>query len=88
MRFTRIAATLVLAFLFGGGAAETFLKTRDAIERQRTPPEEGSAGELVSLELQDGAGQMIARPRVVVTPGRAVEMVLRNPERPAESGSR
>jgi hypothetical protein len=84
MRFTRIAATLVLAFLFGGGAAETFLKTRAAIERQRTPTEEGSAGELVSLELQDEGGEIIARPRMVVSPGRAAELVVRNPEDPAQ----
>jgi hypothetical protein len=84
MRFTRVAATLVLAFLFGGGAAETFLKARDAIERKRAPTAEGSTGELVSLALQDQAGEMIARPRVVVTPGRPVEMVLRDPEDPAQ----
>ncbi len=84
MRFTRIAATLVIAFLFGGGLAETYLDTRDAIERQRSPPEEGSAGELVALELQDAVGQPIARPRMVVTPGRAVEVIVRNPDNPAE----
>lgn len=83
MRFSRIAATLVIAFLFGGGAAETFLKTRDAIERQRSS-EEGSAGELVSLELQDHVGQTIARPRVVVRPGRPIELVVRNPDNPDE----
>jgi hypothetical protein len=36
------------------------------------------------MELQDGSGQMIARPRVVVTPGRAVELVLHDPTNPGE----
>ena len=83
MRFTRIAATLVIAFLFGGGAAETYLKTRDAMQRASIP-EEGAAGQLIAMELQDGSGQMIARPRVVVTPGRAVDLVLHDPVEPAK----
>lgn len=82
MRLTRIAATLVLAFLLGGSSAEVALRTKRAIERHRSAQEEGAAGELVSFELHDAGGQLIARPRVIVAAGRAAEVVLRDPENP------
>ncbi len=82
MRLTRIAATLVLAFLLGGSSAEIALQTKRAIERHRAAQEDGSAGELVALELRDADGQLIARPRVIAPAGRSTEVVLRDPENP------
>jgi hypothetical protein len=82
MKLTRITATLILAFLFGGSSAEVAVRTKRAIERHRAAQEEGSAGELIALQVQDGDGQVVARPRLIAVPGRAVDLVLRDPEHP------
>ncbi len=82
MRLTRIAATLVLAFLLGGGAAELALDTRQAIVRHRAAHGEGSAGELVSFEIRDPGGRLLGRPRVIVPPGRTAEVILRDADEP------
>jgi hypothetical protein len=82
MRPARIVAILLLAFLFGGGSAEVAVQTKRAIDRARvTAADEGSAGELVAFEiLRDG--ELLARPRVIATPGRATQLVLRDPQDP------
>ena len=84
MKQTRILATLLLAFAFGGGSAEVAVRAKHAFHRLRSAPEEGSAGELVALEILRDGGEVIARPRVVTAPGRPTQLVLRDPENPAE----
>ncbi len=84
MKPTRIAAILVLAFLFGGGSAEVAVQTKRAIDRHRAAQEEGAAGELVSFEIHGEDGELLARPRVIASPGRATQLVLRDPENPDE----
>lgn len=84
MKPTRIAATLLLAFLFGGSSAEVAVQTKRAIERHLAAHEEGSAGELVALEIHRDDGSLLARPRFVTAPGRPTEVVLRDPEDPSE----
>src|SRR5512133_1833765 len=82
MHWTRTTVTLVLAFLLGGSLAEAFLHTKHAVERQRVHDDEGSAGERIALEIQDASGETVARPRIVVVPGRAISLVLRDPSNP------
>jgi hypothetical protein len=84
MKPTRILAILLLAFAFGGGSAEVAVRAKRAIDRHRSAPEEGSAGELVALEIHRDDGEVVARPRVVTSPGRATQLILRDPENPAE----
>ena len=83
MKPTRIVAILLLAFAFGSGSAEVVVRATRAIQRQRPAVEEGTAGELVALEIQRGDGEVVARPRVVTSPGRATQLILRDPENPA-----
>jgi hypothetical protein len=80
MRPARVVAILLLAFLFGGSSAEVAVQTKRAIERARTA-EEGSAGELVAFEIHRD-GELLARPRVISPPGRATQLVLRDPQDP------
>lgn len=82
MKPTRITAILVLSFAFGGSSAEVAVRAKRAIDRQRSAQVEGSAGELVALEIQRGDGEVVARPRVVTAPGRPTQLVLRDPENP------
>ncbi len=84
MKPTRILAVLLLSFLFGGGSAEVAVRAKRAIDRHRGSAEEGSAGELVAFEIQRGDGEVVARPRVVTSPGRPTQLVLRDPENPGE----
>ena len=84
MKPTRIAAILLLAFLFGGSSAEVAVQTKRALDRHRTAREEGSAGELVAVEIQRDGGEVLARPRVIAAPGRAAQILLREP---GDSGS-
>jgi hypothetical protein len=84
MKPTRIAAILLLAFMFGGGSAEVAVRAKRAIDRHLASQEEGSAGELVALEIQREDGEILARPRVVASPGRAAQLILRDPENPGE----
>ena len=84
MRPTRIAAILALSFILGGGSAEVAVQAKRAIDRHLASREEGSAGELVELEIHRQDGELLARPRVIASPGRPAELVLRNPENPAE----
>lgn len=81
MRASRIAALLVLAFLFGGSSAEVAVQTSRAIARARADREVGSAGDLVALEVRDDAGT-IARPRLLAPLGRPVQLTLRDPLEP------
>jgi hypothetical protein len=81
MKPTRVVAILLLAFAFGGGSAEVAVHARRAIDRQRAP-QEGSAGELLSLEIHREDGELLARPRVVTSPGRTAQLVLHDPENP------
>ncbi|HTP29875.1 MAG TPA: hypothetical protein VMK12_29980 [Anaeromyxobacteraceae bacterium] len=80
MRPTRVLAILLFAFLFGGSSAEVAVKAKRAIDRHRTCSEEGSAGDLVAFEIHREGGELLARPRVIASPGRTTELVLRNPE--------
>lgn len=84
MRPLRITAILVGAFLFGGGSAEVAVRTHAAVERARADREIGSAGQLVALELHDGDGTLIARPRLIAPQGRRAELVLHDPLRPSD----
>lgn len=84
MKPVRIAMILMLSFLFGGSSAEVAVKAKRAIERHRASHEEGAAGELVAFEIRSGDGLLLARPRVIAPPGRAAELVLRDPEDPAQ----
>ncbi len=79
MKPTRIAAILLLAFLFGGSSAEVAVQTKRAIDRHRAGREEGAAGELVALEIQRAGGEVVARPRVIAAPGKPTQIVLRDP---------
>jgi hypothetical protein len=82
MKPTRTIAVLILAFLFGGSSAEVAVQTKRALDRHRATEEEGSAGELVALEIQRPGGEVIARPRLIATPGRSARLELRDPEDP------
>jgi hypothetical protein len=82
MKPTRIAAILMLSFLFGGSSAEVAVQTRRAIERHRAAQEDGAAGELVAFEIHREDGELLARPRLIAPPGRAAELVLRSPGDP------
>lgn len=82
MKPLRLTALLVGAFLFGGGSAEVAVRTHAAVERARADREIGSAGQLVALELYDGEGSLIARPRLIAPHGRRAELVLHDPLRP------
>jgi hypothetical protein len=84
MKPTRVAAILLLSFMFGGGSAEVVVRAKRSIERQRMAQEEGSAGELVAFEIHRDDGEVLARPRVLASPGRAAHLVLRDPENPTE----
>ncbi len=82
MRPLRTTIVLVGAFLFGGGSAEVAVRTHAAVERAKADREVGSAGQLVALELHDGDGALIARPRLIAPQGRRAELVLHDPLRP------
>lgn len=82
MKPTRIATILVLAFLFGGGSAEVAVQAKRAIEQRRAERDEGSAGELIALEIHRESGELVARPRVIASPGRVSQILLRDPEDP------
>jgi hypothetical protein len=82
MKPLRLTALLVGAFLFGGGSAEVAVRTHAAVERARADREVGSAGQLVALELHDGDGTLIARPRLIAPHGRRAELLLHDPLRP------
>jgi hypothetical protein len=84
MKPLRLTATLVGAFLIGGGSAEVAVRTHEAVERARADRELGSAGQLVALELHDGDGTLIARPRLIAPHGRRAELLLHDPLSPAE----
>jgi hypothetical protein len=84
MKPLRLTALLVGAFLFGGGSAEVAVRTRAAVERARADREVGSAGQLVALELHDGDGALIARPRLIAPHGRRAELVLHDPLQPGD----
>ena len=84
MKPTRIAAILMLAFLFGGSSAEVAVQTKRAIDRHRAAQEDGSAGELVSFEIHREDGELLARPRVIAAPGRSAELVLRSADDPGQ----
>src|SRR5271167_4708437 len=83
MKSTRIVAILILSFLFGGGSAEVAVNAQRALHRHIGSTEEGAAGELVALEIHRGDGEVVARPRVIASPGHVAELVLRDPEDPS-----
>ncbi len=82
MRARRVAAVLVLSFLFGGGSAEVAVQTKRAAERARAERQIGSAGDFVALELLDDLGEVIARPRLIAPLGRPAHLLLRDPSNP------
>ncbi|HET9595992.1 MAG TPA: hypothetical protein VFP65_10445 [Anaeromyxobacteraceae bacterium] len=82
MKLSRTVAVLLLAFLFGGSSAEVAVQTKRALDRHRAAEEDGAAGELVALEIQRPDGEVVARPRLIATPGRSARLELRDPEHP------
>jgi hypothetical protein len=85
MKTTRIAAILLFAFLLGGSSAELAVRTKHVIDQRLhhlASAQDGSAGELVAFEIQRETGEVLARPRVIASPGRVAELVLRDPEAP------
>jgi len=81
MKLTRAIAVVLLAFLFGGSSAEVAVQTHRALQQRRTP-EPGAAGDLVAIEVRGEDGEVLARPRLIATPGRAAVLVLRDPLHP------
>jgi hypothetical protein len=77
MKPTRVIAVVLLSFLLGGGSAEVAVQTHRALHRRA--PEVGSAGDLVAFEVRGEGGELIARPRVIASPGRPAHMILRDP---------
>jgi hypothetical protein len=77
-----VAVLLVSAFLVGGASAEVAVRAHDAIEKARSERDVGAAGQLVSLELKDAFGEVVARPRLIAPAGRAAELVLHDPAAP------
>jgi hypothetical protein len=84
MKPSRIALLLAAAFLAGGGSAEVAVRTHHAMEKARADREVGVAGQLVSLELTDADGEVVARPRVIAPHGKRAELVLHDPANPDE----
>jgi len=82
MKRTRAVAIVLFAFLFGGSSAEVAVQAKRAIDRHLAAEEEGSAGELVALELRGQGGEVVARPRLLAVPGRPAQLELRVPEHP------
>lgn len=84
MKPARFAALLLLAFAFGGGSAEVAVRTQQALEKARAEREIGSAGQLVSLELTDADGDLVAHPRLICPAGKTAELVLHDPLDPED----
>ena len=84
MKRTRAVAIVLFAFLFGGSSAEVAVQAKRAIERHHASEEEGSAGELVAFELRGPGGELLARPRLIASPGRPAQLELRDPENPSQ----
>lgn len=82
MKRTRAAAIIMFAFLFGGSSAEVVVQAKRAIDRRLATEEEGSAGDLIAMEVRDAAGELVARPRLIAAPGKAAQLELRDPEQP------
>jgi hypothetical protein len=80
----RTALLLGAAFLLGGGSAEVAVRTSQAIEKAKAEREIGPAGQLVALDVRDADGDVVARPRLIAPEGKAAQLVLHDPERPAE----
>jgi hypothetical protein len=81
-KVARVGLMLTSAFLVGGASAEVAVRTHGAISRARAEREQGSAGQLVALELRDPTGEVLARPRIIAPAGRAAEVVLHEPGDP------
>jgi hypothetical protein len=81
MKSIRAVAIVLLSFLVGGSSAEVAVQTHRVLHRARSA-EAGEGGDLVALEVRGEAGELIARPRVITTPGRAAHLVLRDPADP------
>lgn len=79
-----VVLVLASAFLVGAGSAEVAVRTHDAIHRVRHDRETGAAGQLVQLQLTSADGEVLARPRLIAPIGKAAELVLHDPARPAE----
>jgi len=84
MKRTRAFAIVLFAFLFGGSSAEVAVQAKRAIDRHLATEEEGSAGELVAFELRGPSGELLARPRLIASPGRPAQLELRDPEHPGQ----
>jgi hypothetical protein len=81
MKRTRAVAIVLLSFLLGGSSAEVAVQTHRALHRSHAP-DPGEGGDLVALEVRGESGAVIARPRVITTPGRAAHLILRDPSDP------
>lgn len=83
MKHARVAAILLLAFLFGGSSAEVAIQVKHAMTSP-SPVADAPVGELVALEIHRDDGELVARPRVIAAPGRAAFLELRDPENPGK----
>lgn len=81
-KVARVGLMLTSAFLVGGASAEVAVRTHGAISRARAEREQGSAGQLVALELRDPTGEVLARPRIIAQAGKPAEVVLHEPGDP------
>ena len=81
MKSIRAVAIVLLSFLVGGSSAEVAVQTRRVLSRPRAADAKEVA-DLVALELRNEGGSLIARPRVITTPGRSAHLILRDPADP------
>jgi hypothetical protein len=84
LRYGRAAVILSSAFLLGGASAEVALRTHAAVEHERELREQGSAGELISLQLTTPDGLVLAQPRFIAPAGKPARLVLHAPGNPDE----
>jgi hypothetical protein len=83
-KMVRVTLLLLAAFVLGGASAEVAVRTRDAVKVADVERATGAAGQLVALQLTDGLGQVVARPRLICPAGKSAQVVLHDPARPEE----
>ncbi len=81
MKSIRAVAIVLLSFLLGGSSAEVAVQTRRVLSRSHAA-DSAEGADLVALELRGEGGALIARPRVITTPGRSAHLILRDPAEP------
>ncbi|HEY7725068.1 MAG TPA: hypothetical protein VH880_07035 [Anaeromyxobacteraceae bacterium] len=76
---TRAVAVVLLCFLLGGSSAEVAVRTHRAFQARS---EAAPGGDFLALEVRRGDGELLARPRLIASPGRPAHLVLRDPADP------